>query len=156
MGEVPAADRCRGKHGVVFGQGHLACAIGIEQLEQGAFLGVVRAGGVAGGRADALVLLPDQILVAQLFVRLVAPPGLAHLLVQPFGAGFGQTVGQGLDHDRVVVVAGVLIGLGHFLGADAGSGDKAADIIGDAAVLGGDEVGQGEIRLAVGLDGLLA
>src|SRR5690606_25563447 len=124
--------------------------------EQRAFLGVVRAGRIAGGRADALVLLLDQILVAQLFVRCVTPVLLAHLLVQPFGAGFGQAVGQRLGRNRVVVVAGVLLGLGHFLGADSGGADETADIVGEAAVLRGDEIGQGEVRLAVGLQGLLA
>src|SRR5690606_36114345 len=146
----------------MLGEEHTAAArlverrLGIEQLEQRRLLGVVRAGRVAGGRADALVGFLDQLFVAQLLVGLIAPVFLAHALVQPFGAGFGQAVGQCLDHDRVVVVAGVLIGLGHFFSANAGGADETADVIGDAAVLGRDEVGQAEVRLAVGLHRLLA
>ncbi len=81
---------------------------------------------------------------------------LAHLLVQPFGTGLGEAVGQGLDHDRVVVVALVLISLGQLLGADACGADETAHVVGDAGALGCHEVGQRQVRLGVRFDGLLA
>ncbi len=146
----------------MLGQEHAAAAgvhllgFRVQQLEQLGLLGVIRARRVTRGRADTAVLLLDQRFVIQHFVLGVAPVLFTHLLVQPLGAGFGQAVGQGLDHDRVVVIAGVLVGLGDFFGTDAGGGDKATDVVGYAAVLGRDEVGQGEVRLAVGLDDLLA
>lgn len=120
------------------------------------FFGVVRAGRVARGRTDAQVLFLDQRFVTQFLVFGIAPVLLAHLFVQPFGAGLGQAVGECLDHDRAVVVAFVLIGLGDFFGANAGGGDETTDIVGHAAVFRCHEVGQGEVGLAVGLDGLLA
>ena len=134
----------------------LADGSAIKQAEQGFLLGVVRAGRVAGSRANAAVLLLDQRFVVQVFVAGITPVLFTHLLVQPFGTSLGQAVGQGLDHDRAVVVALVLIGLGHFLGTDAGGGDETTDIIGDTTGLRRDEVGQRPVGLAVRLDGLLA
>ncbi|MNY10843.1 hypothetical protein D3C86_1438420 [compost metagenome] len=148
VSEVPTADRRCREHRVVLGEEHAAAAgthfggFGVEQGEQLGFFGVVRAGRVAGGRTDTAVLLFDQRLIVQGFILGVAPMLFTHLLVQPFGAGLGQTVRQGLDHDRVVVVASVLIGLGHFFGADAGGGDETTHVVGELAVLRRNEVGQ--------------
>jgi hypothetical protein len=61
VGEVPAADRGCRENGVMLGEEYRAVArfveLGdrVEQFKQGFFRGVVRAGWVAGGRADALV-----------------------------------------------------------------------------------------------------
>ena len=162
MGEVPATDGGGGEHGVVLGEkdaaatGLVEAGLGVQQLEEGGLLGMVGAGRVAGSGADALVLLADQRLVVQGLVRGIAPVLLAHPLVQPLGAGLGKAVGQGFDHDGVVVVALALVVLGQLLGADAGGDDEAAQVVGDAGFLGCDEVGQGQIGLAFGLDGLLA
>ena len=69
-----------------------------------ALLGVVGAGGIAGGGTDAAVFLVDQVVGRERLVAAVAPfpPGL---LVQHLGERLGQAVGQGLGHDRVVIVA---------------------------------------------------
>src|SRR5690606_13042902 len=127
-----------------------------QQLEQRILLGMVRAGRIAGGRADATVFFADQLLVAQLLIRRIAPVLPAYLLVQPLGAGLGQAVGQRLDHDRVVVVTGLLVGLGLLLVADVCGGDEAAHIVGQGSVSRGDVVCYGVVGLAVGLDCLLA
>src|SRR5690606_37855319 len=113
------------------------------------FFRVVRAGGVAGGGADAGVFFLDQFFVAQLLVALVAPEFLAHAQMQVFGKGFRQSVGQGLDHNAVVIVAGVLVLPGQFFRAYACGDHKAADVILFAAVLGCDKVGQGVVGFGV-------
>ena len=58
-----------------------ASAFGVEQVEQGSLLGVVGAGRIAGGGADAAILLVDQVVAGELFLAAVAPVG-AGLLVQ--------------------------------------------------------------------------
>ena len=70
----------------------------------------------------------DQVVVAQVFRRAVAPVA-AGLLVQPFGKGLGQPVGQGLDHDRIVVVVLGLEAGGQFVGADARGDGKRAEVV---------------------------
>src|SRR5690606_13519871 len=117
-----------GEHGVVLGEEHAAAAglvvvgCGVEQLEQRGLFGVIRAGRVAGSGADADVLLADQRLVVQRLVAGVAPVLLAHPSLPPLALG--------------------LVGLGQFVGTDAGGGDEAADVVGLAAFLRRDEVGQ--------------
>ena len=75
----------------------------VEQAPDRALLGVVRAGGVAGGGTDAAILFLDELGRAEIFVAAVAPL-VADALVQAFGEGFGEAVGEGLGHDGVVVV----------------------------------------------------
>ncbi len=49
--------------------------------------------------------------------------------MQPFGAGFGQAVGQGLEHDGVVVVVrGLELGQLGF-DADAGGNGEGTDVV---------------------------
>ena len=140
----------------MLGQSHAAGALRVEQLEQSGLLGVIGAGRVAGRRPNTAILLTDQAVVVQLFGTVVPPVGLAHLLMQPLGAGLGQTVGQRLDHDGAVVVTLGFVLFGQFFGANAGAGDEAANVVGFAAVCRRYKVGQREVGLAVGLDGLLA
>jgi len=72
---------------------------------------VVRAGRVAGGRADAFVLFLDELVVGQVLVRGVAPVFLAHPRMQQLGEGFGQAVGASLQvTGQVVPLACVGIG----------------------------------------------
>ena len=104
VGEVQAADRGAGPHRHALGELDADASLDVEQLPQRLLLGVVRARGVAGGGADAVVLLLDQRLVVELLVGRVAPELLAHPLVQPLGEGLGEPVGQRLEQDRGVVV----------------------------------------------------
>jgi hypothetical protein len=69
---------------------------------------VIGLGGIARGRADTLVLFGDQRIDVGRFVGGIAPQGGANFLVQPFGKGLGQAVGQGRGEDGGIVVAGVL------------------------------------------------
>ena len=84
----------------------------------------------------------------------VAPELLAHLLVQPLGEGLGEAVGQRLDHDRGVVVVGVLEAVGDLVLADAGRHHEGADVIGVA--LRRDEVRQRHVGAAFAPRKLLA
>src|SRR5205823_4732586 len=65
MSQVPARHRGRGPHREALGEADARVGFGVEQAPEGRFLGVVGAGGVAGGWADAAVALLDQVLVAE-------------------------------------------------------------------------------------------
>ena len=56
-------------------------------------------------------------------------PVAAGFGVQILGERFGQPVGQGFDHDRVVVVVLAVETFGQFVGADAGRDGECADVI---------------------------
>ena len=111
---------------------------------------------VAGGGADALVGLADQLVGREGLVGRVAPELAADALVHEFGEGFGETVGKRLDQDRGVVVVTALEALGDLLLLDAGGDDEAAHIVGLAAIERGDEIGERHARLVAGLAELLA
>lgn len=83
--------------------------------------GLVVSTGLALGGCPPLALVVLALAEVGRQPAFVDIPGLvfAHLPVLPFGPRLGQAIGQGLDHDRAVVVAGLLLGLGHVLGADA-------------------------------------
>src|SRR5262249_20907822 len=108
-------------------------------------------GGIAGGWADAAVFFVDEIVAGEIFGAAVAPVGTS-LPVKKFGEGFGQSVGEGLGHDRVVVVVIAVELFGEFVAAEAGGDGEGAEIVLATGVGGGDEVGQGEeIGLAFAL-----
>ena len=103
---------------------------------------MVRAGGVAGGRADTTIAFLDQVLVGHLFIGGITPEFLAHPFVHALGKGFGQPVCQGLDHNGAVVIVGVFELSGQFVDADAGGHRKAAHVIAQMQTLRRHEVGQ--------------
>ena len=96
----------------------MPCAGAGEQLKQLELLAVVRARGIAVLRADAAVLLGDQIVGRQPFLLAVAPVP-ARLCVEAFSKRIGETVGQCLHHDRVVVVVILFEPPNELVGADA-------------------------------------
>ena len=49
---------------IAFGQLDAGVLLGVEQVEEGSLFGVVGAGRIAGGRADAAVLFLDQVFAA--------------------------------------------------------------------------------------------
>ena len=107
---------------------------------------MIRARRVAGGGADAAILLADQRIVVQRLVGRVAPVVSAHLAVQPFGAGFGEAVGERLQHDRVIVVV-CRLELGELLlDAEAGGDGEGADPVGGAFFC--HKIGKRLVRLA--------
>ena len=68
-----------------------------------------------------------------------------------------EPVGQGFEHDGAVVVVGRFEAGDMGADADAGGKGKRADVIGQAAVFGGDKVGQGKLwAVALALGSLLA
>jgi len=101
--EVEAADGGGWEHREILGELDACCARGIEQGEQRRFLRVIWRGWVARCGADAAISLAQQVVDSQLLVAAEAP-GVANLLVQPFGAGLGQAVGERFGHDGVVIV----------------------------------------------------
>ena len=69
--------------------------------------------------------------------------------MQVFGEGLGEPVGQGLDHDGVVVVV-VLFELPHqLIHTDAGGHCKHADVVRYPRLPRRDEIGQRQIRPVV-------
>jgi hypothetical protein len=92
VGVVEAADRCRRHHHEAFGEFDTNALLHVQQLPERGLLGVIRTGGIARHRADALVALGDQIVVAHLLIRRVAPVIPPDPGVQVFSSGFGQPV----------------------------------------------------------------
>ena len=87
----------------------------------------------------------------QPFVAAVAPV-FAGLLVQHFGQGLGEPVGQRLAHDRVVVVVVAVELLDQRLEAESRRHGEGAQVVGDAGRARGEVVGQrAERGLAVAL-----
>ena len=155
VGEVEAADARAGPHGERLGDQHAGVRLDVEQAPERALLGVVGAGGIAGGRADAAILFVDELVGAQVLVAAVAPL-VAHALVQALGEGFGEAVGEGLGHDGVVVVVLGAEAVAEFLEADAAGDGEGADVVGQAGFLRRDEVGERAAGLAAFPVGLLA
>ncbi len=116
---------------------------------------MVGAGGIAERRADAAVLLGDQLFEREVLARRVAPFA-SRPAVQPLGEGLGQPVGQGLDHDRVVVVELGLEAAHDRIGAEPGGDRERADVVAHAARARGHEVGQAQTRIGVVVRPLLA
>ena len=128
----------------------------VEQLEQRPLLGVVRAGRIAGRRADAAVRFRDQRLFVERFVRRVAPELAPHALVQQLGERLGEAVGERLEHDRVVVVVRRLELAHPLFDADARGDREGTEVVGHARRLRRDEVGKAEVGTVGGFLGLLA
>ena len=102
MREVQPADARRGQHGGAVGQRNPLLR-GVQQAEQLELLAVIRAGRIPVGRPDPAEFLANHVLERQLLALAVSPV-LTRLRVQILGGRLRQTVGQRLDHDRVVVV----------------------------------------------------
>src|SRR5690554_538428 len=117
---------------------------------------MVGAGGVAGSRANALVLFSNQRLIIQGFIWHVSPELLAYPLVYVLGKGFRQAIRQGLHHDGVVVIARFLVALCQLLDTMTGGYRKATDPVRFAALPGSDKVGQAVAGTIAILGGLLA
>ena len=76
VGEVEAGNGSGRGHGEVLGEIDAGVGLGIEQFEQGALDGMVGAGRIAGGRADALVFFVDQRRQVETLVPAVAQSSL--------------------------------------------------------------------------------
>ena len=103
MGKVPAAHTAGGPHRATLGQLDSRNALHIEQLPENLLLGVIRAGGITGSRADPAISFANQILVAQVFIVPVTEI-LAGLFVETFGKCFRQPIRNRFSQDRTVIV----------------------------------------------------
>ena len=145
MAEVKTADTGRWRHGHAVGQAH-ADFFGFEEFKQWRFDAVIGARRIARRGAYALVFLGYERVVIQAFVFGIAPQIGAHAPVQPFSSGFSQAIGQGFEHDGVVIVH-LRHEFGHFFITAQTRGDgKAAQIIGLTCGFRGDKVGQAAAR----------
>src|SRR5690348_11528232 len=97
MPEVESADRRSWQHREILGQRDLA-GIFPEHIEQDRLQAVVGAGGIAGGRPDALIFFPDELLVREVLVG-IAPQPVADLGVEDLREALGQPVGERLQQD---------------------------------------------------------
>ena len=75
---------------------HLA----VEDPEQGGFLRMVGARGIAGRRTNTPVFFLDKLLITSMFIGHEAPELAAHPTMQTLGEGFGQPVGTGWSRSR--------------------------------------------------------
>ena len=82
MREIEAADGCGGSHCTRFGQLH-AEALGVQQIEDGALLGVIGTRRISGRGADAAIFLGDHFVAGEPFVGRV--PRAADVAMQLFG-----------------------------------------------------------------------
>ena len=98
-----------------------------------------RARRVTSGWPDASILFLNEIGIAQPFFTTV-PPFTPHTLVQAFRESFGQTIGDGLSHDCVVVVVLGPEAVAQFLQADPAGYRERADMIGQPRFFRSDEV----------------
>jgi len=82
----------------------LLAGLGVEEIEEGLLLGVVRLSRVARRRPDAGISLADQLLPGESLLRSVTPELPAHAFVQALGKRLGEAVGKHLEHDRLVII----------------------------------------------------
>ena len=117
---------------------------------------MVRAGGIARRRADAAILLPDQLGVGQLLTGGIAPELAPHALVEVLGAGFGEAVGERLQHDARVIVVRRLELRDPRLDAEPRGHRERPDVVAHARVARRDVSPPGTVRLPRRLGLLLA
>ena len=146
MGKVEAADARGRQHGATLGKRHAGGVFGIEQREERLLLGVIWTGRIAGGGTDAAVALLDEGLGGEVFLAAVAPVA-PRLLVEPFGKGLGQPIGECLGHDRRVVVVLAVMAAAEFLAAVARRAGEGPEVVLAAALHRCHEVGEGVERL---------
>ena len=120
----------------------------VQQLPDRALFGVLRAGRIARRRTNPLVVFADQLLVAEVFVRRVAPVHLTHALVEVLGEGFRQTVSNRFHHDFVVIIVLRFERIRQRVFFQTAGYRKGTDIIGFATQLRRDEIGQAVVGKA--------
>src|SRR5919198_1649906 len=99
----------------------------VQQLEQLEFLAVIRTRRIPDRRADAAVLLRNDVRRRRR--GLVDPPLAARAPMQIGGAGFRQAIGNRLDEDRAVIVMLLFESARQRVGADPrGDGERAEEI----------------------------
>ena len=90
---------------------------------------MVRARGIAGRRADALVSFFDEVLVGESFVGCVTPQFMSDLLVEVFCCCLSEAVGNGFDQNRIVIIAGQFLIFRQCFERSPCRHDKSADVV---------------------------
>merc|ERR1719235_602247 len=136
--EDEGADGGSGKHHEGVRQPDPAAQQGLdlEQVEEGLLLAVVRLGGVARGRADALVLDLEHVIQAHVLVRRVAPELLADLDVDELRVRLAQAICNRVEKNGLVNLAARVEILLHLLHAHSARARERTDVIS----LSGNEV----------------
>ena len=160
MREIPAADRCRWRHGEVFSQKNTGVSFTVEQSKQCRFLCVVRAGRVAWRWTNALILFLDQSFVVQLLIGCVAPEIFTNDFVHTLSERLRKAVSQSFHHDAVVIIVVGIKFVSKFFCFDACGHNKAAHVVFHCFTVDStfwrNEIGQRVVRLTGWLVGLLA
>ena len=104
MSEIKSADTGRRPHRKALGQVHPDRFFGLQQVKQNSFLGVVGAGGIARARDECPGSLLRSGPRGSAVPACQYPSRISRLPVQPLGQGLGESIGEGFDHDCVVVV----------------------------------------------------
>ena len=120
--------------------GVLGC---VEQIEDGALLGVIGLRRIAGRRANAAIFFRDEIVIPKRLFRRIAPELAPHLRVHRFGERFRQTIAERLGHDGRVIVIGALKADSNLFFANPRRHREGADIIGRPVLC--DEISEREI-----------
>lgn len=141
MREVQAADRRGRPHREAFGQCDAGVLLGLQQVEQSSLLGVIRAGRISEGRANAAILFVDQVGSRQILAAAVTPFG-ADSLVQTFGERLGQAVGEGFGHDRLVIVVSLVELHAEFIATESGRDRERSDEVLSSRIRRSDVIGQ--------------
>src|SRR6476620_10956255 len=102
---------------------------------------MIRTRRVTRSGPDAAILFLDEFSVAQAFIATIAP-FITHSLVQAFGEGLCQPVGDGLRHDRVVIVIICLEPVAELSQTYTAGYGEGADVIAHARFSGCNEVCQ--------------
>ena len=114
-----------------------ALLLGVEQLEERPLLGVVGLRRIARRRGGCRGTFLRSGRRARAFRRVPKPQSRRACCMQQFGERFGQAVGQGFDHDRVVIVVLLVELAAQLVAADAGRDGEGAEVILAAAVRAG-------------------
>src|SRR5215469_10033923 len=129
MGEIESAYTRPGPHRKRLGNHDSGVCLHVEQTPDCTFFGMIGTCWISRSRPDSPVLLLNQIVIAESFTTAVTP-FFPHSLVQAFGKGFCQTVGDGLSHNRVIVIVLGPELIAKFLEADSAGYGKGANMVG--------------------------
>lgn len=84
----------------------------------------------------------DQLLVAEILIRGVAPVHLTYALVQILGKGFRRAIGDRFHHDFVVIIVLCVVRVRQRVFFQTAGHRKGADIVGFTGEFRCDEIRQ--------------
>ncbi|MNX96900.1 hypothetical protein D3C86_1292420 [compost metagenome] len=114
----------------------------IQKLPDGALFRVFRARRITRCRANALVVFTDQLFVAEVLIRSITPVNFTYPLMQVFRERFCQAIGEGFQHDFVVIVVLRLVRVSERVLLQPTGDSKRADVVRFATEFWRHEIGQ--------------